>query len=85
MGIENEKESPSEERSYQRDVLRDWMKERFDKVDKDNEEIAKDLKTISDTVIQHSTYWGIVKWALISSGGVGAAVLSFFGLHPSAK
>lgn len=82
MGIEHEKESAADERSYQRDVLLDWMKERFDKVDEDNDELKKELKTISTTVVQHSTYWGIVKWALVSCGGLITATLAYFGIHP---
>lgn len=71
----------SEERSYQRDMLRSWMKERFDKIDEDNEKIKTDVDTVKEQVLRHGIYWDIVKYSVISAGGIAATVGGWLGLH----
>lgn len=56
---------------------RTWLAERFDKVDEDNADIKKELKTVRDTVTTHSVYWSITKWSV---AGIIGTVLSWFGV-----
>lgn len=68
-----------------------WLQQRFDRIDEDNTAMLSELrahiaddKTIALTVQQHSTYWGIVKFAGITiigvAGSLFAAVGGFFGI-----
>jgi hypothetical protein len=57
---------------------REWLIERFDRIDQDNKDIKTELMEVHSTVMRHSAYWNVVKY-LAGSGGAIAAFLSFVG------
>jgi len=61
---------------------------RFDTIEEQNDaqlallnEHIKVDNAVHAVVVQHSTYWSIMRWSLAAIGGLVTSILGFLGLH----